>query len=273
MKKLLTLVIVFFLTLTLVACSKGENLQQTENFKIVSLAPSSTEIVAALGKLENLVGVSDFCNYPEEVLSIEKVGNAFNVNFEKIVGLQPDLVLLMNEGEVADRLRELDIQVLILNPTTIEEIYEDILKVAEILKVEEKGQEIVNKMKDDLKKIQKETLEEKPTVFILLDSTAFWTTGKGTFYNEVIEKSGGINIAAEETGWLEFSAEKLLELDPDVILYTWEPSEELTSLPVWQNLTAVKEGRTYLIDGDLTSRPGPRIVEGIATIAKILKGE
>ncbi|SHJ91192.1 iron complex transport system substrate-binding protein [Anaerobranca californiensis DSM 14826] len=272
MKKLLTLVMVLILALTLAACT-GRNSQQTENLKIVSLAPSSTEIVAALGKLENLVGVSDFCNYPEEVLGIEKVGNAFDVNFEKIVALQPDIVLLMNEGEVADRLRELDIQVLVLNPTTIEEIYEDILKVAEVLKVEEKGRQLVDKMKDDLNKIQKETSEDKKTVFILLDSTDFWTAGKGTFYHEVIEKSGGINIAAGETGWLVFSSEKLLELDPDVILYSWEPSEELTSLPVWQNLTAVKEGRTYLIDGDLTSRPGPRIIEGIRVIAKILKGE
>lgn len=273
MKKILLCLMVAVMMLSLLGCGSSQGDEEANSLRIVSMAPSNTEIVAALGGVENLVGVSDLCDYPAEVASIEKIGDAFNPNYEKIVSLHPDYVLLMSEGEVADRLRELDLEVIVLTPITIEEIFEDILTIADLLEVRSKGEELVANMRDELQEIEDQFQEEKPTVFMLIDSTSFWTVGANTFSHEVLEKSGFINVAAIENGWYEISQEKLLELDPDYIVFSWPPDEEITSLPAWQNLTAVKEGRVVQIDPDITSRSGPRIVEGIKSLHNITKGE
>jgi len=248
--------------------------EEGNDVRIVSLAPSNTEIVAALGGLENLVGVSDFCNYPTEVLEIEKVGDAWNANFEKILALNPDYVLMMSEGETYDRLVEMGLEVKVIDPQSIEEIYTTIEEIAKIIDRKDKAQEIIDQMEEDLAQLESQFQSEKPSVLMLIDSASFFTVGDKTFANEVIEKSGGTNVAAIEEGWFEISQEKLLELDPDYILYNWAPEDSITSLPAWQNLTAVKEGRVFQIDGDLTSRPSNRIVEGIQSIFNIIqKGE
>ena len=271
MKKGLGLALVLVMILSLMACTTAGEKETGNELKIVSFAPSNTEIIAAVGGIDNLVGVSDFCNYPNEVLEIDKVGDAWQANFEKIVALQPDYVFMMSEGETYDRLIELGIEVKIVNPQSIEEIYTSITEIAQLLNNEEKGQELIENMKMELADIESQFLKEKPSVFMLIDSKTFWTVGDNTFANEVIEKSGGINSAAIESGWFEISQEKLLELDPDIILYSWPPEDEITTLPAWQNLSAVKEGRVYQIDGDLTSRPSNRIVEGVKLISNIIK--
>lgn len=274
MRRFLLWVMVAALMLSLLGCVSNQKPEEDSNvIRIVSIAPSNTEIVAALGKIHYLVGVSNLCDYPSEVETIEKVGDAFNPNFEKIVSLQPDYVLLMSEGEVAERLRELEIEVVVLSPLTIEEIFDNIITIAELIDAKEKGKQLINSMKAELSEIEDEFQQERPTIFMLIDSTSLWTVGSNTFSHEILEKSGFTNVAAIEQGWFEISQEKLLNLDPDFIVFSWPPGEEITSLPAWQNLTAVKEGRTILIDPDLTSRPGPRIVQGIRSLFNITKGE
>ncbi len=255
---------------TITGCGEQSN-QTPEPLKIVSLAPSNTEIVAALGGIENLVAVTDWCDYPAATANIEKIGDAFNVNYEKIVALQPDIVLLPSAGEVKDRLEELGLEVMVLTSESIDKIYSNIIAIADLLDVKSKGEELVEDMKGKLAELEEGFLTDKPSVFMLVDNAALWTVGNNTFSNEIIIKSGGVNAAAIEEGWFEISQEKLLEIDPDVILYSWPPSEEITSLTAWKNLSAVKEGRVYQIDGDMTSRPGPRIVEGIESIYNLLK--
>ncbi|QNO13546.1 ABC transporter substrate-binding protein [Alkalicella caledoniensis] len=274
MKKFSGIILVFMIALSIVGCSTNQPKDEVSEVKIVSIAPSNTEIVAALGGLDNLVGVTDFCNYPAEVLDIEKVGDSWNPNYEKIVALAPDYVLLMSYGEPYDRLVDMGLEVIVIDPQSIDEIYTSIEDIAALIGKEDKAQQVISEMKSDLSALEAEFAEEKPTVFMLIDSGSFWTGGNNTFANEVIRRSGGINAAAIEDGWYEISQEKLLELNPQYILYSWPPDEEITSLPAWQNLTAVKEGRVIQIDGDLTSRPSNRIVEGIQSIFNIIqKGE
>ncbi|WP_350342476.1 helical backbone metal receptor [Proteinivorax tanatarense] len=249
----------------------GREVNVSDIERVVSLAPSNSEIIASLGQIDKLVGRTDFCNYPEEIMEIPSVGNAFEVNYEKILALNPDLVITMGEqDEIVQRLEEMDIDVMVVNPSSIDEVFEGIEKVAQVLEVEEKGDEVVANLKEEKQNILDEVEESGQTVFVLLDSTALYTVGSNTFYDEIIQLTGATNVGSEREGYWEMSQEKLLEVDPDIIIYSWPPEDELTNLPGWQELTAVKDDNIYQIDDDVTSRPGPRIIEGLKEIHDIV---
>ncbi|MRG87260.1 ABC transporter substrate-binding protein [Salinibacillus xinjiangensis] len=254
---------------------------EEEPEKIISVIPSATEIVFGLGLGDKVVGVTDNDNYPEEVKEIESVG-AFELNFEKIVSLEPDLVVAdVNNGEAIQQMRDQGVKVLVLGAQTLEETYEDILTVGKATGTTTKAEEIVASMKKDVEEVENvvEDIpeEERKTVWLEIGEELF-TAGSGTFLNEMVEKAGGINIMADQDGWPQISEEEVIEKNPDVIFVTYanyveNAVDKVKKRETWQDITAIQEGEVHALNSDITERTGPRITQGLKMIAEILYPE
>jgi len=253
--------------------------------RIISLAPSNTEILFALGLGERVIGVTEQCDYPKEAANKPKIGTFFKPSLEKIVELQPDLVLgkAIHSPDLLLQLERVGIKVILLEPHDISGIISNIQLVGKVTGREERATYLTQYMKGRKEEIATKVKgAPKPTVFYIIDATTDpakpWTTGSGTFIDVLINLAGGKNIAAVGKGWLQFSLEELLRADPQIILVDTVHGlpislEELRKRPIYKELTAVKRGAVYEIDGNLTSRPGPRIIEGLEMMAKLLHPE
>lgn len=250
--------------------------------RILSLAPSNTEILFALGLGDKVVGVTDFCDYPEEAKSKPKVGAPFpGFNLETIVSLKPDLVLSI-AGSVVEQLEQLGLTVVVLQAEDMDGILRDIELVGRITGKEEWSNTITQKIRERTSQIESIAVaaENKPKVFFGVDvsnPSQLWTAGSGTFIDAFITLAGGENIAADVAGWLTFSLEELVNSNPDVIILggaQWGVSaQEVSSREVWRDLEAVKQGRIYAINDDLLVRPGPRVLQGLEDLARLLHPE
>ncbi|HHX73426.1 MAG TPA: cobalamin-binding protein, partial [Firmicutes bacterium] len=248
--------------------------------RIVSIMPSLTEITFAVGAGDRLVGVTDFCNYPEEVLEIEKIGNLYNLNIELILALEPDLVLAGRSETLQQSLSFLDdnnIPYVVVDPQTLDDIEKSIITVATLLDCKAEGEALAAKLSADRAELEAKAAAipeaEKPRVFILLDTDALYTVGEGEYMSEMITAAGGINaVAGEGSGYFRLSEEALLAIDPDVFICTWPMRDQVMAKAAWQDLSAVKNGRVYDVATDPVSRPGPRFVQGLAELYDIFSG-
>ena len=253
--------------------------------RIVSFGPSITEILFALGLEEKVVGVSNYCDYPEAATLKAKIGDAFNPSLERIVELEPDLVLTVKQEQLNMELDALGIKFMVLDPEDIDGILGDIELVGEITGTKKRAEELVKDMQDSISQVIA-LMEDVPEVrvFFIVDATDLtlpWTAGTGSFIDALITMAGGENIAAKAQGaWVQFSLEQIVSSDPEVIIIQTMiggvptiSKEELEEHPVWGEMTAVKQGKICFIDGDLVSRPGPRIVRGSEEMAKIIHPE
>jgi len=248
--------------------------------KIISLAPGNTEILFALDLDEELVGVDNFSNYPEEVESIEKIGDAFDLNMEKIIELEPDLILtLKGMEEAVKEFENFGIAVYTLDANKIENVLEDIEEIGQLTNRVEKAEELTSEMQekiDEIKTLVADVSErDKPKVFYMVWNEPIMSAGSGTFINDLIEQANGINIVASDglEGWPEYSLEKLIEHNPDVIIAPKSLAstpETITADERFSSIKAVLENRVVVIDDDPVSRIGPRIVEGFKQIAQAL---
>jgi iron complex transport system substrate-binding protein len=249
--------------------------------RIVSLMPATTEIAYAVGAGDKVVGVSNFDNYPEEVKKKEKVGD-LKVNVEKVVSLEPDVILAdTGNGEAVNALRKTGIPVVVMEAKTFDQIYQSIEMIGKATGNEKKASEVVGKMKADVQDVQEKVKSipeaKRPNVWIEVDPSLF-TAGTGTFMHDMVTMAGGKNIASDLEGWKQLSEEKILQRNPDVILNTYgyydkASAEKIKQRPKWQQVKAVKEGRVFSLDSDVVNRPGPRITEGLKEIAKDLHPE
>ncbi len=248
--------------------------------RIVSLAPSNTEILFALGLGDKVVGVTDSDNYPPAVQNIERVGGAYSAestNFEKIVALKPDLVLTINVASVISQLDKLGIPTVALQPKDMAGVLHDITLVGQITGTTDKANALVSSLNQRIKAVTDvvSTIPqtERPTVFYQV-STDLWTTGPGSFQDSIIQMAGGVNVA-QDLGqpWGQYSLETLVAKNPDVIITPFpDVYQKLKggAMPGWENIKAVKTGRVYLIDADIMSRPGPRLVDALEQVARDL---
>lgn len=263
--------------------STGTSITLTqEPQKIVSLAPSTTEILGALGVTDKIVGRTSYCNYPNEVLDVQEVGGTSNPNVEAIVALQPDLVVASTHvsEEVISKLRELNIPVAFLNEQeNFEGTYSAIENIGLLTGRTKEAKDVVEGMKakieSTLEKVNALNKTDKPNVYYALwygdsDSTA----GGNTFIGEMIELAGGHNIAKDVEGW-SISKEKIVEGNPDLIIVPTGNNikEGLQTTDFYKDLTAVKEGHIYEIDKDIISRQGPRIADAFVALAEIINPE
>jgi len=249
--------------------------------RIVSYGSSITEILFALGLGEKVVGVDDFSDYPEAVKSKPKVGDAFSPSIERLVGLEPDLVLTVKQEQLNTALDNLGVKFMVIDPTDIDGIYKNIELIGEITGVEGKASKLIDDMKKTTARVQSQVKSAPEIRVIFLIDTADlnnpWTGGHGSFIDALITMAGGENIAAEAPApWVQFSIEQIISADPEIIIlpnkYVASP-QALKDHPAWQRTSAVRNNRIIIINGDLINRPGPRLVQGLDELAKIIHPE
>ncbi|HSV86269.1 MAG TPA: cobalamin-binding protein [Levilinea sp.] len=252
--------------------------------KVVSLAPSNTEMLFALGAGAQVAGRDDFSNYPEEALAIASVGGSMgDYNLEEIARLQPDLVLVaeINTPELVNALENLELTVFYLsNPDDIEGIYTNLEIVGKLAGRAAQAEALIASLQARVGRIDAalETVTDQPLVFYELDATdpaKPWTAGPGTFLNLLVQRAKGKNVGAVLSAeWAQISQEELLVQNPDVILLgnaNWGMTAEMVAgRPGWQQIKAVADGRVYAINDDLISRPGPRQVDGLEEMVRLL---
>ena len=258
--------------------------------RIVSLSPSNTEILFALDLGDKVVGVTDFCDYPEALLAkidagkIKRVGAPWpSFSLETIVSLDPDLVFAVGETvpDYVNDLEGLGIPVVILQPHDVDDILQDIELVGEITGKENEAAELIDDMEAHMVSTCTITSSANttPTVFYELDAfnpALPWTAGSGTFVDILITLAAGENIASAVEGWTTFSLEDLISSDPDMIIlgdYPWVSPEDVMAREGWGTLRAIQNGSIYPINVDLVSRAGPRIFDGLEELAKIIHPE
>ena len=245
--------------------------------RIVSLAPANTEIVAELGALDRLVGVTTYCDYPAEVADIEKVGDFIGPNLEAIAALDPDVVLLTTgvQAEVVGQLEALGASVVVIDPQDIDGVRRAIEMVGDVIGEPEAAADTVASIELQVEDIG-ERVEGAPVrCFLEIAQDPLFTVGSGTLLNDLLEHAGGENVVTEE-GYVADSVEQLVQADPDVYLATLssmsDPSD-IEGRPGFDTIGAVASGRVYVLDDNLVSRPGPRIAEGLRLIAEALHPE
>jgi iron complex transport system substrate-binding protein len=256
--------------------------------RIISLLPSNTEIAFGLGLGKQIVGVSDFDNYPEEVKEKEKIGG-MEFNVEKIISLKPDLVLAHasnanNAKAGLDQIRNAGIDVLVVNDAnSFSKVYESIDMIGKATGKTKEATDMINEMKGKVEEIRKKAAEikddKKVKVFVEVSPAPdIFTTGKGTFLNEMLEIINAENAAADQEGWVQITEEAIIQLNPDVIVTTYgfyekNPVKKVLSRKGWENVSAIKNKRVYDVNSDTVSRPGPRLVEGLEELASVVYPE
>ncbi len=249
--------------------------------RIVSLSPSSTEILFALGLGEKIVGVTKLCDYPLEAKEKEKIGGIVKPDIKKILSLSPDLILVTtnhHQRRIIPKLEEKGLKVFILAPKTLDGIFKDVILVGRITEKERKATEIVSQMKRKLKAITEKTRyipeNQKPRVFWIAWPEPLWTIGEGTFTHDLILKAGGKNISWDIEGCKPICLDVVIKRNPQIIIASTAHGEPAK----WaknnlKNTDACKNGRVYTIKTELVDRPGPRIVKGLEVLAKYIHPE
>ncbi|MCS7222067.1 MAG: ABC transporter substrate-binding protein [Anaerolineae bacterium] len=256
--------------------------------RLVSLAPSNTEILFAVGAGDRIVGVTEYCNYPPEAKEGREIVGGFSaksLSVEKILSLQPDVVFSAGaiHQPVIEALEQAGVTVVALDAQSFDEVYQNILTAGRITGHIAEAEKVVAEMKDRLAKVQaivgQIPEQERPRVFYEVWDEPLMTAGPDTFIGQMIELAGGINVFADvKEQYPQISPEAVVERNPDVILGPDSHAEGLTAekiaaRPGWGDIKAVRDGRILIVNGDIVSRPGPRIVEAVETIARLLYPE
>jgi iron complex transport system substrate-binding protein len=252
--------------------------------RIISLMPSNTELLFALGLEGSIVGVTDYCNYPPELETavaagrIQRVGDSYNLNEELIVSLEPTLVLLGYDSDssqaLVERLNSLEIPTAVFFPTTIQETLDSFITLGNLTGREQQAQQLAADMEIALAEIEAITKDltdaEKPRVLMLLDLDYLFVAGSGTLEDELITLAGGINVI-EAAGYSSISEEVIVESSPQVFLCSFPFRDKiLAEKESWRQIPAVKEEAVYDLDGDLINRPTPRLIEGLRLLLSLL---
>jgi len=250
--------------------------------RVVSLAPSNTEILFALGLGDKVVGVTEYCNYPLAAQEKEKVGGFSTVSVERVVALEPDLILAagIHESIVGD-LERLGLTVVVLDSKNVDDILENIILVGKITRQVGVAEELTASMEHRINAITSKVENAEGTeVFYVTWHDPLRTVGPGTNIHELIQLAGGSNIAGDaRVDYPIYSLETLIERDPDVIIISSKHGaggptvENIGTLLQDRGISAVRNRRIYEIDADLVVRDGPRVVDGLEEMAKCIHPE
>lgn len=256
---------------------------EAEPQRIVSLAPSNTEIVCALDACDRLVGVTDFDDYPPEVADVEKVVVNATVDVEAVVAADPDLVLAagneLTPTAVIEQLIELDLDVLTLYPESLVEVYADIRLVGTAIGREEAARDFVDDMDTRVDAVETSVADlDRPRVFyeVGVFEGVIYTAGERSFLASLLATAGGEPITGDPLS-TSIELEELVAADPELILLgdaAYDPSitaESVAARPGWEGMTAVRDGRVLPVEDDIVvTRPGPRIVDGLEALADLI---
>ena len=294
-KRILTLITAFLVVmLAAVGCGKKEIVvkdREGNDFtvpkkleRIISTAPSNTEVLVELGLADKLVAVdkysADIPGLPEDIKLIDFA----NPDAEAIVSLEPDMIIASGHNKTGNSedpfkvAKEAGISVAYIpSSDSIQGIYDDIMFIADITGTKEKGQKIVDNMKSQVNEIAKigKTIKDKKKVYFEIGPAPnLYSFGNGTFLNEMIELVGGENIFVDQKAWISPSEESVIEKNPDVILtnvnYVQDAVKDIKGREGWKNVNAVKNGQVYLIDTNSSSRPSQNVVKALKQMAEYI---
>jgi len=250
--------------------------------RIVSLAPSNTEILFELDLEEQIVAVTDYCDYPEEALGKDKIGGPWSPSVEDIVALEPDFILAasINSIDTIDALEGLGLTVFGIEATDMDDLLNDIETVGWITDRESQAKSLTTQMQYKLDKVTDRTGElpssEKPKVFHIMWHDPIYTSGQDTFIYDLIEKAGGENVFSDLTGYSTVDVETLLARDPEAIIVTAMGGEGsgtwswVNTDPRLEEIAARQNGRIYFVESNWLERPGPRTTYGLIQLTKYL---
>jgi len=254
-----------------------------EVMSIVSLAPSNTELLYAVGAGDQVVARDEFSNFPEAAASLPSIGGSMSkYNVEQIVALKPDLVLAaeINTPELVKSLEDAGLKVYYLkNPTNLDGLYTNLETIGTLTGKSADAEKLIASLKERVEAVKAKAaaVTEKPRVFYELDATdpaKPWTPGPGSFVNELISLAGAENVASSlDMAWAQMSLEAILVADPQIILlgdasYGVTP-ESLATRAGWKKISAVTNGQIFPFNDDTVSRPTPRLVDGLEAMFKL----
>lgn len=245
---------------------------------IISLQPSNTEILFELGVGEQIVGATDYDTYPEAAQKIERVSTSTVIDAERVVALNPDVVIAYTSGDEAQitQLEDAGLKVFVIaSATSFDDVYTDIIQLSEVMNVEEKGEEVVAGIKAQIAAVQEKTgtVDTKKKVYYEVSPAPdIWTTGSDTFQQEIMDHAGVENTFADQKSWLSVTEEDVITRNPEVIItpatYMENAVDEILGRAGWDKIQAIAKKEVYLVDGDIMSRPGPRIGEAVEIMAQ-----
>jgi iron complex transport system substrate-binding protein len=273
-RQLWALVLLIVAIATLSGCAK-QKVKQTKTQaipqRIVSIAPSQTEVLFALGLEDRIVGVTSRCNYPPEAKKKPKIGD-MNASLEKIVAQKPDIVFAnptINDA-IINRIEGLGIRVYASDPKTFDEVIADIKKIGEVTGAEKRGGEIVGRMQSAVQKAQG-TAKSHPRMLVVASASPLYTAGPDTLVDDMVGYLGAENVAYDlQPGrFSQMSAETAISRNPDVIIVSFDSEKAFfRKSTIWRGTSAVRNGKVFVIDPDLIFRPGPRLALGLEEMAK-----
>lgn len=276
--KLMIAILIIFSIINFSGCETNNKNTAIDNKpeRIVSVAPSITELIYALGKGKTLVGRTDYCNYPKEAETVPSVGELINPNIEKMVELNPDLVIATANfsDEIIKKLEELGIRVVILyEGIDLEGAYDSIAALGEVIYAEEEASNLILEIQQKVEEVKAKVKDkEKPKVYYAADfgKNGDYTATGDTFIGQILEIAGGKNIAKDSTGW-KYSLEEIIENDPEYILISkyYGMKDSFMDTAGYKELSAVKNNNVIEIDDDILARQGPRLGQAIEELAKI----
>ncbi|WP_304970116.1 ABC transporter substrate-binding protein [Romboutsia ilealis] len=255
--------------------------------KIISTAPSNTEVLMALGLGDKLVAIDKYSTDIEGVNTELPQIDFSNPDAETIIGLEPDIVIASGHNKTGSTedpfkaISEAGIPVVYIpSSDSIDGIYKDIEFIADVVNEKSKGKEIIDDMKaqvDEIKAIG-DTIADKKSVYFEISPVPYLSSfGKSTFLNEMIEIIGAENIFANEDGWISPTAESIIDANPDVIItnaeYMENPTGEIKSRNAWENINAIKNNEVYLVDKNASSRPSQNVVKALKQMAEAVYPE
>ncbi|MEO0092158.1 MAG: cobalamin-binding protein [candidate division WOR-3 bacterium] len=261
--------------LALIGCSKPKNTVTAK--RIISLVPSVTEIIYALGRDSLLVGNTIYCDFPEAAKNIYKVGDFSNPSLEKILKRKPTLVFatLPEQKNIVEQLKKYKIQVFCSRPNSVNNLFQEMIEISKLVDAEEQGNILVSALKERLIAIaNKNNVVDSPKVYIEIAGTPIMTVGNLSYINDLVRYAGAINVFADVSKeYFVTNSEELIKRNPDIILIL-HPSATKSQVRKrigWSEITAIKKNRVYTeLNPDYFFRPGPRFILAVEELAKIV---
>jgi iron complex transport system substrate-binding protein len=249
--------------------------------RIVSLAPSNTELLFAVGAGDRVVGVTDYCNYPYnftawiEAGNMTSIGNYWNPSIEPIIALSPDLILASGDAseEAASKLRNLGYNVLLLDAENLNDVLNDIFIVGRATNQSDQASALVTSLRTRIDTVANlaANASSTPKVYDEIWNDPLMAAGPRTFISDLIALAGGENIFDDAASqWPVVSSESVITKNPDIILSL---STDISTRSGWSSINAVKNNKIYQINDDEFSRPGPRLIDALEDLAKIVHPE
>jgi iron complex transport system substrate-binding protein len=245
--------------------------------RVISTAPSVTEMIFAAGAGDRLVGVTTFCDYPEQAKSIAKIGDTMTPNMETIIALKPDIVFVSTASQIEAFMKTLDqngIAVYVSNPTSLFDVLKNLKELGELFGTTSTTEKLVNDLQTRTTAVESAVKDKDGVrVFVQISKEPLFTIGKQSFLSSALDIASARSVTADvETAFPKLSKETASALDPDAIILSDSPDNQEPN-DAFKNSPAVKKGRVYKINADIISRPGPRLVDALEQIAKLLHPE